>query len=337
MFRKRLRAPALLIPAIAALLAAGCSGGGSGSNGTGASSAPIGPLEKTTLNVAVVPAMDSAGFFVALHDGLFRAEGLKINYTPATSSDTVIDAQVRGQYDITAGNYVSYIEHAALQHESLRIVAEGSVMEPGAQVIFTLPNSPIKTLSELKGHVLGVNAPFNIDYLLDASVLTEHGISAKDVKFPKAPIPFPEMGEELASGKIAAATLPEPFASLVEEKYGAVTLADLNQGATQDFPVEGYVVTKAWARKNPNTLAAFLKALEQGQQIADTNRAAVEKAFEALNGAQNGQVPPEIGSVMALDNYPLGVDAIRLQRVADVMYQFGLLPTPFNIQNMLGG
>ena len=27
----------------------------------------------TTLNVAVVPAVDSAGFFIALYDGLFRA------------------------------------------------------------------------------------------------------------------------------------------------------------------------------------------------------------------------------------------------------------------------
>lgn len=337
MFRKRLRAPALLIMAIAALLAAGCSRGGSTSTTPGMSSAPIGPLEKATLNVAVVPAMDSAGFFVALHQGLFAAEGLKIKYTPATSSDTVINGQVSGQYDITAGNYVSYIQAQVKKTANLQIIAEGSVMEQGAQVIFTLPSSQIKTLAQLKGHVLGVNAPDNIEYLLSASVLAEHGITPNDVRFPKAAIPFPNMGEELASGKIAAATLPEPFASLAEEKYGAVTLADLNQGATQDFPVEGYVVTKAWAKKYPNTLAAFVKALEQGQQIADTNRAAVEKAFQALNGPQNGQVPPEIASVMALDNYPLGIDAIRLQRVANVMFQFGLLQTPFKIQNMLGG
>ena len=337
MFRNKLRAPALLIPVIAALLAAGCSSGSGSSNATGTSSAPIGPLEKTTLNVAVVPAMDSAGFFVALHEGLFAAEGLKINYSPATSSDTVIAGQVKGQYDITAGNYVSYIQAQVAGTANLQIVAEGSVMEQGAQVIFTLPSSPIKTLGQLKGHLLGVNAPDNIDYLLSASVLAEHGITPREVKFPSKPIPFPDMGQELASGKIAAATLPEPFASLAEEEYGAVTLADLNQGATQDFPVEGYVVTKAWAKKYPHTLAAFVRALEQGQQIADTNRAAVEKAFQSLSGPQNGQVPPKIASVMALDNYPLGVDAVRLQRVANVMFQFGLLSTPFKIQNMLGG
>ena len=37
----------------------------------------------TTLNVAVVPAVDSAGFFVALYGGLFRAQGLSVHFTPA--------------------------------------------------------------------------------------------------------------------------------------------------------------------------------------------------------------------------------------------------------------
>jgi NitT/TauT family transport system substrate-binding protein len=65
---------------------------------------------------------------------------------------------------------------------------------------------------------------------------------------PKSNIPFPDMAGELSSGKIDAATMPEPFASIAEQQLGAVTLADLNQGATQEFPIEGYVVTKAWAK-----------------------------------------------------------------------------------------
>src|SRR6476469_10421999 len=58
-------------------------------------------IEQPDVNVAVVPAVDSAGFFVALHQGLFAARGLTIHYTPAASSDTVIDQQVAGQYDVT--------------------------------------------------------------------------------------------------------------------------------------------------------------------------------------------------------------------------------------------
>jgi NitT/TauT family transport system substrate-binding protein len=318
--------------AAVAAAAAGCSSGSGSGSGAAMS---FGPPEKTTLNVSVVPAMDSAGFFVALHQGLFASEGLTINYTPATSSETAIGTQLQGKFDITGGNYVSYIQAVAKEKAPLEVVAEGSIMQQSTQVIFTMPSSKIKTLGELKGHVLGVNAPENIDYLLDVSVLAENGIDLKNVKFPTQAIPFPVMGQALQSGKIAAATMPEPFASLAEQQLGAVTLADLNQGATQNFPIEGYVVTKTWAKNNPNTLKRFLAALEQGQEIADTNRAAVEQAFETIKGPQNGQVTAGIASVMALDTYPIGVDQARLQRVADVMYQFGLVPSRFNVSPML--
>jgi NitT/TauT family transport system substrate-binding protein len=210
-------------------------------------------------------------------------------------------------------------------------------MQAGSQAIYTMPNSKIKTLSELKGHRLGINAPLNINYLLAASVLTENGIPLNQVRFPSQPIPLPNMAAELAAGKIDAAAMPEPFATVAEQQYGAVELADLNQGATEQFPIQGYIVTKSWAEQNPGTLKAFVAALAQGQEIADTSRGAVEQAMETIaGGPQNGQIPPIVASVMALNIYPTAIDKVRIQRVADVMYQFGLLHARFNVSPMIG-
>jgi len=167
-------------------------------------------------------------------------------------------------------------------------------------------------------------------------VLTENGIKLNQVRFPTQPIPFPEMAAELAAGKIDAAGMPEPFATAAEEKYGVVTLSDLNQGATEQFPIQGYVTTKAWAKANPNTLRAFISALSKGQEIADTSRTAVEQAMESLSGPQNGQVPPIVAAVMAINIYPTAIDKIRIQRVSDVMFQFGLLKSRFNVTPMIG-
>lgn len=331
MFRSPMRilAPPL---AIALMAISGCAG----TAATAGSTSPNG-LQKTTLNVAVVPAVDSAGFFVALHEGLFAKEGLTIHYTPATSSDTVINQQVAGQYDITGGNYVSYIQHYVTDHQPLEIVAEGSVMQEGTQAIYTMPDSKIKSLADLKGHLLGINAPLNINYLLAASVITENGIQLSQVRFPAQPIPFPTMAAALASGKVDAAALPEPFATVAEQEYGAVKLADLNQGATEQFPIQGYVVTKSWAQANPGTLKAFVSALSQGQETADISRRAVEQAMESIaGGPQNGQIQPIVASVMSLNIYPTAIDKVRIQRVADVMYQFGLLRSRFNVSPMIG-
>jgi NitT/TauT family transport system substrate-binding protein len=330
---RRVRVIALLVTAATLMLAAGCSGGG------GAAAPPS--VERPNLTVAVVPALDSAGFFIALYQGLFKAQGLNVTFVPATSSETAIADQVTGKYDITGGNYVSYIQAQADGEANLDIFAEGSVMEPGAQSLYTMPNSPITTIAQLKGQTVAINAPNNILYLLAASVLAEHGISPKTVRFISS-YSFPQIPGELKAGTVNAAVLPEPFASLAEENDGAVPLADLNQGATTNFPIEGYVVTKQWAKKYPRTLAAFYRALEEGQQIADTEHTAVEQAMENLP-----MTPVPLGvskptaALMALDYYPVGtgpvgsVDKIQLQRVVDVMQEFLGFDKTFNINTML--
>ena len=308
-------------------------------------------IEQPDLNVAVVPAADSAGFFVALHEGLFAARGLHVTFIPAVSSETVIDAQVLDEpgdrIDISCGNYVSYIQAqenydqgkrpssagGAMVAADLDIFAEGSVMEPGAQGLYVMPSSRVRNLAGLEGKTIGVNAPGYSLYLLVASALADHALSVSGVRFVYYPLP--EMAAMLRAGKIAAAVLPEPFASQAQLSMGVTLLADLDQGATAAFPVQGCAVTRQWAGLHPVTLAAFRAAFEQGQEIADINRSAVEQAMEAL--------PSPFGltkvqaSVMSLDSYPLGaVDMTRLQRVADVMRQFLGFP-PFSVRQMTGG
>ena len=276
--------PAVLF-AFARILGAGCA-----ARRTAAGfrdPAPGGGLEKTTITAAISPVLDSAGFFVALREGLFAQEGLTVNYTPA-HGDTVISGAVKGKYDVIATNYVSYIQAEVTRAADLRVIAEASLLQPGGRVIMTMPGSKVRTLKELTGHVLGVNADANVGFLLAASVLTENGIKLSvaggknAVGFPSFSMPYPDAAPALVSGKVAAAVLSEPFVTQAEENYGAVPVADLDSGATEQFPMEGYATTASWARANPRTMKAFLIALEAGQQIADTDRQAVESAFVGL-------------------------------------------------------
>lgn len=77
----------------------------------------------------------------------------------------------------------------------------------------------------------------------------------------------------------------------------------------------------------------------------DVTAPQVEKAFEDITGPGGstnpakagpfGQVSSSIAAVMALDTYPIGVDKTRLQRVANVMQQFGLLTSHFDVSSMI--
>jgi NitT/TauT family transport system substrate-binding protein len=170
-------------------------------------------------------------------------------------------------------------------------------MEPDNQALYTLAGSPITTIAGLEGRKIGVNVLDNIGTLLISSVLEEHGLSVKKVHF--VAMPFPAMAQALHRHVIDAAWLPEPFGSEFSATMGLQELCDLDQGATTSFPVGWYVVTKAWAKRYPRTLAAFLDALQQGQEIADTQRSAVEQPMEKLPSPYT--VPPMIASVMSLE------------------------------------
>ena len=221
-----------------------CSAGG------GSSAAP-GNLEKTNLVVAAVPALDSAAVYIAQQRGLFAAEGLHVTILPAISSKSVIQQQLAGKFDVSVGNYVSYILADATKHANLEILAPGSVMQPSTQEILVPADSPIQTVSQLAGKTVAVNVAGNIGTLLVESVLADSAIADPTAAVHFKPIEFPLMANALKNHQVDAAWLPEPFVTQAEEQAGAVPLADADQGASQNIPIAGYVATKAWARSTP--------------------------------------------------------------------------------------
>ena len=209
----------------------------------------------------------------------------------------------------------------------LRIIAESSFLQPNVLTLLVKGGSPISQVSQLKGRTVSVNAPNDIGTLLIDSLLVSHGLTPRQVHFNNN-VPFPAVVPTLTgkNSPVVASFAPEPFVS-GGEATGLEELADLDQGATQDFPIQGYAVTAEWAKKYPGTLKAFTTALSQGQEIADTDRAAVEKVLQKYLG-----IDEQSAAFISLPAFPLGVDAVRLQRVVGAMKRFGLLPRNANFQ-----
>ena len=328
---RNIRMPSAITVAAVIMVTAGCSGGSAGSGGGTGSS---GPLEKTNIVVDAFPAIDSTGLYIAKLDGLFAAQGLNVTIETAQTTQTEVDGQEAGKYDITTGDYVTYIDDELTQRPNLRIVAEASFLQPNVLTLLVAARPRLDSVTQLRGKLVSVNAPNDIGTLLVDSLLVEHGINPARVRLDSNE-PFPNVGKDLRAGKIDAAFAPEPFVSTDETTFGSQELADLDQGATSDFPIQGYVVTQAWAQKYPNTLKAFIRALTQGQQIADTDRSSVEQALHTFLG-----LPTAAASLISLPSFPLGLDPARLQRVVDAMLQFGILPQSdknFRITGMIGG
>jgi NitT/TauT family transport system substrate-binding protein len=336
-----------LAAAIPVAILMGCSSGGPSSGG--AASGP--PPEVSTITIDAVPTADAAGLYIAYDEGLFAKQGLTVKIDPIDGGEFGMGDLQTGAVQLVEGNYVSFVlaqiagtfaapnpknpaEALASKPINLRIIANSSQMQPGNQALYVLPNSPYKTVASLAKHhaTIGINSPNNIAQVLLGSLFAANGLSLKSIHQVVQPV-FPNMPGDLAHHVIDAAWLPEPFGTIAEQSYGAVQLADFDQGAIQDFPIGAVVGNAQWVQTHPNTVAAFLRAYDEGQEIADTDRAATERSLVI-----HTQVSNLIAATMTLDTYPLVMDVPVMQRVANAMFEFGVTPNlkqPYDIANMI--
>ncbi|MGH3169637.1 MAG: ABC transporter substrate-binding protein [Trebonia sp.] len=320
--------------------AAGCgsapsspSSGGTASSSTGSSStgsASSGP-EQASITVDAIKSVTAAGLYLAEERGYFTDAGLRVTVVPVTGTSAAIPDLLTNHVQVIFGAYVAPILAQSKGAASLRFIAAGNVAGPGSQEVVVLPGSPISSPAGLRGKTIGVNSLDDVGTLMIDSILSRYGIPSSAVHY--VDIPFPEQAAALAAHRIDAAYLTEPFLSDVRKKYGARTLFDCDQGAVADLPIAGFASTSAWAARNPRTVAAFVSAVEKGQTLADSDRSAVNAVLSAHIG-----IPVKTVAGAAVGTYPVGehVQTAPLQRLADLMLQYGLLKSHFNIATMVG-
>ena len=312
---------AVLIAALAAITAAGCA------SGAATEKPPSAGPEKPNLVIAAVPTASSAGVYVAQRDGLFRRAGLNVKIVNISAGADVTSELRSGRIDVVNGAYAGFIQAQVHHAAQFHILADGYAGAPNVDEVVVLPGSGITTVKQLEGKTIAVNALGSVAQLLVSSALAAQGVPASKVHF--VAVGFPAMPAALKAHHIDAAYLPEPYLSQAEEQAGGEDVLDVNQGATQDFPIDGFAATVQWCRKYPKTAAAVARALDEGQALADTDRPLVEKALTRYT-----TITKQIAAIMSLGNFPATVDTVRLQRVPDLMQSFGLLKQHFNISVM---
>lgn len=310
---------ALTASALAPGVLAGCSS-------LDASRGGAGGVEVGTLRVGVLPIVGAAPLTLGVDRGSFTRAGLTVQPQRIQSGALSLPALVAGDYDVLFSNHVSAIA-AKAQRIDVAIVAEASRALPGNFGVVALPDSPLDRPAALVGKTIGVNALNNIATLTISSVLAVNGVRPDQVRFVE--IPFPQMAPALSARRIDAAFLPEPFLTTAERSLGVRTLFDPTSGPTADLPIDGYVVTRQFAERNPGTVRAFRTALVEAQQQAvDRN---------VLNGllVTSTGTDPAVAPLVSASSYPTTVNPISIQRVADLMLQFGTIPAPVDVNQMV--
>jgi NitT/TauT family transport system substrate-binding protein len=319
---------------LAASLTAGCGlfGGsdeaeGSGDNTTAAS----GPLEQTTLKVGVMVGIDCSGPQLALLNDAFADEGLKIEAQTVQSGAIAIPQLAAGDLDITFGNWVSFIKAQAAGAVDMKFISESYLSTPNSNfAVIAGKDSPINSPKDLEGKRIAVNAKGNINELLLRAVLNANDVDFNKIKDNLVEMPFPNMAAAIANNQIDAAATIDPFVTSAQKEIGAKTVFDLTgAGPTENFPLSGFAVTKKFADENPNTISAFQRALLKGQQLA-SDRSKVEEALPKF-----AKMDPQTAAIVKIGQFPTTIDPKRIQRVADLLVTYDMLPKKIEIEPLV--
>jgi NitT/TauT family transport system substrate-binding protein len=282
---------------------------------------------KTTMTVDVLPVVDTSPFEIALKNGYFAQQGLTIKTVSDLQSTQAVPDLLRGSVDVIGGNYTTYIEGDSRGTFSIDIIGMALDCVPKGFEVLALPGSGITSPKDLAGKTVAVNLTSNIQTLTLNAILQADGATGQP---HYVAIPFPEMGAALKAGRVAAVSVVEPYVTADEKTDGAVPVTSQCIAPVAAYPISGYFATASWVKANPTALREFQRALDEGQSYADANPSAVRSilpTFTKITSAEAQQV--------ALGTFPATIDVSRLQQMADLMRQQGMISGSFQVAGIV--
>ncbi|HTI25142.1 MAG TPA: ABC transporter substrate-binding protein [Kutzneria sp.] len=292
--------------------------------GSGSSNSPT--LEHPSLRVGYEAQVDVAPLYMAVKNSLFDSAGLKIELVQENSDDEAIKQVQSGQLDVAFATHVSFFK-AEAGGAQLELQGEAYQAGTNTMALVTLPSLGYNNPSTKQNPTIAVNADNDLGVLTTKSVLDTAGVQQNKIVFKT--VGFNDMITSLQNRAVDAAWMVEPYITRAEQQLGATILTDAARGATQEFPMTGYASSKKFADANPNTMAAFRKALQQAQEQA-SDRLKVQSVLKDYAGVDAGTA-----DLISVGNFPTTLNAVRLQRVADMMETSGMLQNRLDAQSML--
>ncbi|MEX2036219.1 MAG: ABC transporter substrate-binding protein [Xanthobacteraceae bacterium] len=241
----------------------------------------------TKLKVMVFPGLTNFSIFAAQHKGLFAKHGLEIELLNTPNSKVQREGLARGDHQIiqsAADNAVAMVELA----KSDAVIVTGG--DNGFNRIFVQPE--IKTLADLRGKTVVVDAPNTAFALLLYKALKDSGLNKGD--YAVKPVGgtvarLKAMTTDKANAAAGVLGLPFVF------QASAAGLKDMGSAAQSigAYQSDCAIVMRDWAKANGDALVRYIKAVVEARRWI-LNPANKAEATQVL--VERLKLPPDIAA-----------------------------------------
>ena len=219
--------------------------------------------QPATLRLGYGTAAEEPLWLIVAKPDLAKNQGkaYTLDATRFTGSDKRGQAFEAGAIDLAASSANGVI-FAAAEGVSAKVIASISRESPRgfSTSFYVKDSSPIKSIADLKGKIVGINGFYTSGHLWLKSALEKQGLTETDVTI--TPVPFPAMQEAVDAGKVDLGQFPQPFAALAEKQMKVRKIFDAKYGIPFEEELIVLIGKDEFLKKNASAVRGLLEDLK---------------------------------------------------------------------------
>ena len=261
--------------------------------------------------------------YYAEDQGFFQRAGINVQIEQMRGGAAIAAAVAAGSLDIGGANPLA-IAQARARNIPFVVVAPGAYFESATarQFLVVAKDSPIRSGKDLNGKIIGVSSLGGVDNLAAAAWVDRNGGDLASVKLVEA-VPS-AMVDELEQGRIAAATLNDPYLTaagprvrVLGDCYGAI--------ANRYYQSAWFSTPDSIARK-PDAMHRFAEAIAAAGDWSVANPQAAAAVLEKYFKVREAKTTLK---------FARGLDPAMIQPILDSAYTYKLIPAQVPATTML--
>ena len=202
--------------------------------------------------------------YVAINNGYFEENGIKIELSTGQGADAVMTAVLSGQCDIGfAGPEASIYVYNEGKEDYTQVFAQ--MTKRDGSFLVAKEDTDNFSWQDLKGKTVIPGRKGGVPYMTLEYVLKKNGINPQTDLTLDDSIKFDLMAGAFSSGDAEYVTLFEPTASLTEQEGKGYVVASVGAEAGE-IPYTAYFAKKSYIESNEDTIQKFTNAIYKGQQ-----------------------------------------------------------------------
>ncbi|HEY1132177.1 MAG TPA: aliphatic sulfonate ABC transporter substrate-binding protein [Roseateles sp.] len=256
-----------------------------------------------------------------------RLSGARIQWTEFPAGPQLLEALALGSVDLGATGDAPPVFAQAAGKDVVYVGAEPP--KPDSSAVLVKPDSPLKTLADLKGHRIALQKGSSAHFLA-VQAIRRAGLAWADIQ--PVYLPPAEARAAFERGSVDAWAVWDPYYAAAEISGELRTLAT-SRGLTSNNTF--YLASRALSQQ-PALLKTLFQALTDTDARVQTDRRDAVQRYAEFAGLSVAIVQRMVERRGAAPVSPLSAQLVgEQQQVADAFAELGLIPRPIRVADAI--